>query len=60
VYLFERDVAQRDGLGFFELHPAALLRPLKFAELNRQSRFRPTNDFHLIEEADAAAESSVS
>ena len=31
----ERNVVQCDRLGGFEQHPAALLRPLEFAELNR-------------------------
>ncbi len=42
---FERYVVKRDRLGFLELHLAALLRSFEFAELNRQSLFRPTNDF---------------
>lgn len=40
VDLFERYVVQRNRLGFLELHPAAFLRSLEFAELDRQSLFR--------------------
>ena len=39
-------MVERDRPRCLELHLAALLRSLELAELNRQSLFRPTNNFH--------------